>query len=718
MFRYYKESSSIRYDGTPIIELADIAVKAHIAGEGELLLALTSATDSLLEEANSLKLDTRLLFEDEKSTIQVELVLSSDGRYQTARVSAEIRNQSAYHMQRLFAAEGSIRISIRALTGLTGLMANARHKVWWTRPHFDTDLRKLPPQTQSLLWETENGYGYLLPICDEITRTDLAGSLEGLSILISALEPGHERIRACSFVLGAELDPYKLPDAAAKQGFAARGIGGGPRTEKAYPDILNYLGWCSWDAFYQDISEDGLIQKAAEFNQFSLPVKWFMIDDGWSDVSDTMLRSFSADMTKFPQGLGHAVQELKQRYGVRWVGAWHNMAGYWNGIHPQGEVFAAMKDNLHLTRNGKWIPDLTASQSFGFWQAWHSYLKQQGIDFVKVDNQSSLGSYLGGEQSIARAARSVHIGLEGSVALHFGGCIINCMGMASENVWNRPRSSVSRSSNDFLPKISNGFGEHALQNAYNSFYHGAFYWGDWDMFWTGHHDALPHMVLRAVSGGPLYFSDAPGKTNTAIIWPLIYSDGRIIRCDGIGQPTKDWLMKDPLHTQAPLKVWNTAGVAGIVAAFHAYNGDDVLEGDVGPADISGLTGESFLVYDAFRRTARRMQAEERLPIRLAPLEAELFVIVPETGPFTAIGLTDKLVASDSVLDVHMNEAKVTVQLKDGGTFTFVSEQKPVQAYVNGREANVVAADAALGLYTIACELSSASTVTTVEIVLA
>lgn len=717
MFRYYKESSSIRYDSTPTIELAGITVKAHVAGEGEILLALTSSTDSL--RADGLQLDTQLLFEDEKGTIQAELVLSSIGRYQTAWVSGQIRNQSAYHAQRLFAAEGSITISICTLTGLTGLMANARHKVWWTRPHFDTDLCKLPPQTQSLLWETENGYGYLLPICDEISRTDLAGSANGLSVLVSVLESGHQNIRACSFVLGTELDPYKLAEEAAKQGFAARGIGGGTRTEKTYPEILEYLGWCSWDAFYQDVSEDGLTQKAAEFDEHGLPVGWFMIDDGWSDVSDTMLRSFSADKIKFPQGLGHTVQELKQRYGIRWVGAWHNIAGYWNGIHPQGEVFAAMKDNLHLTRNGKWIPDLTAGRSFGFWHAWHSYLKLQGIDIVKVDNQSSLGSYLGGEQSIARAARAVHNGLEGSVALNFGeGSIINCMGMASENVWNRPQSSISRSSNDFLPKIANGFGEHALQNAYNSFYHGAFYWGDWDMFWTGHHDALPHMVLRAVSGGPLYFSDAPGKTNTAIIWPLIYSDGRIIRCDRIGLPTKDWLMKDPLRTPVPLKVWNTAGAAGIVAAFHAYEGDEVLEGDVGPSDVTGLAGNTFLVYDAFRHTARRMQAEERLPIRLAPLEAELFVVVPETGPFTAIGLTNKLVASDSVLDVQMNEAKVTVQLKDNGTFSFVSEHKPIQAYVNGNETSVETADAVLGLYTISCVPGSVATMTTVEIILA
>ncbi|WP_207671281.1 Sip1-related alpha-galactosidase [Paenibacillus cymbidii] len=253
-----------------------------------------------------------------------------------------------------------------------------------------------------------------------------------------------------------------------------------------------------------------------------------------------------------------------------------------------------------------------------------------------------------------------------------------------------------------MPNIYRGFGEHALQNAYNSFYHGAVYWGDYDMFWTGHHDALPHMTLRAVSGGPVYFSDAPGKTNAAMIRPLVYSDGRIIRCSQPGRPTKDWLTKDPQRTRAPLKMWNTAGAAGIVAAFHAYEDEDVLEGEIGPADIPGLAGERFLAYDSFRHTVRRMGAEERLRIRVAPLEAELYVIVPETGAFTAIGLTDKLVAADAVLEARFAEDRATVLLKDGGIFSFVSARRPARAVVNGSETPIETADAAQGLYRLDC----------------
>ncbi|GIQ70525.1 hypothetical protein XYCOK13_33490 [Xylanibacillus composti] len=77
-----------------------------------------------------------------------------------------------------------------------------------------------------------------------------------------------------------------------------------------------------------------------------------------------------------------------------------------------------------------------------------------------------------------------------------------------------------------MPAAAESFREHALQNAYNSYFHGSFYWGDWDMYWTDHHDDKQNMVLRAVSGGPVYFSDKTGRTKAEHVWPLIYRDGQ------------------------------------------------------------------------------------------------------------------------------------------------------------------------------------------------
>ncbi|RKN86321.1 Sip1-related alpha-galactosidase [Paenibacillus ginsengarvi] len=718
MFVFDRETSSIRYDGEPAIVLRAIRVKASVAGEGEIGLSLHSAEKMATEAGDEdvLSGGYRLQYEDAQNTITAELLLRWRGPFLAVSVEARIRNGTAYHAQRTFTESGGIRIGIGRLDGLQGLLATSRHKEWWTRPHFDMDLSRLPPRTQSLLWKTDAGYGYLLPICDELHRTDLTGSEEGLAVHVSSGETGRESIdMKAAIVLGAGTDPYRLAADSAAVGFAARGSGGSARAGKTYPQTLDYVGWCSWDAFYAEVDEQGLVAKAAELAGFRIPVRWFMIDDGWSDVRERKLHGFEANKEKFPGGLERTVRLLKEKHGIRWVGAWHNIAGYWGGIDPDGTAFAEAREYVHKTRSGRWIPHPDPGRNFGFWQLWHSSLKRQGIDFVKVDNQSSLNSYFGGEQSIARIAKGVHTGLEASVALHFDGCLINCMGMASENVWHRPESSVSRSSNDFLPKIVNGFGEHALQNAYNSVYHGPFYWGDWDMFWTMHHDSVPHMTLRAVSGGPIYFSDGPGRTNPDIIRPLIYGDGKIIRCQQVGQPTEEWLTVDPLTTPQAFKVWNRAGGAGVVAAFHVYDGEEEVEGEVGPSDVPDLEGETFIVYDSFRKTAQRLQAGDRITLRLDRFEAVLFLMIPAAESFTAIGLTDKLVATDAVLEVERSDRSVRVRLKDSGLFSFVSERKPAAAFVGDIRAAVEPADETVGLYNVLCRQDAGKTSRETEI---
>lgn len=107
--------------------------------------------------------------------------------------------------------------------------------------------------------------------------------------------------------------------------------------------------------------------------------------------------------------------------------------------------------------------------------------------------------------------------MEASADLNFAGNLINCMGMSPEDIWNRQSASLSRSSDDFAPRVPGSFAEHALQNAYNSVYQGCFYWCDWDMVWSCHEDVKQNMMIRVLSGGPIYLSDGVGNTDAAQI---------------------------------------------------------------------------------------------------------------------------------------------------------------------------------------------------------
>ncbi|WP_274652263.1 Sip1-related alpha-galactosidase [Paenibacillus humicola] len=626
-------------------------------------------------------------FQNDDDTVRARIRLRMTGRGAVlASVEAETVNDNDFGKQRTFAAEHAIVVTVRPAEAIEGLMANYQHKDWWTRPHFGANPEELPGRTQSILWKTAESFFHLLPVVGPVWRTDAAGASGGFAIRLSAYESGRTACESLAFALSAGNDPYALVEQNAESALRELDYPTLPRSRKTYPALLDRLGWCSWDAFYHKVDEAGLLAKAEELQQLGLPVGWVMIDDGWSETKDGRLMSFEADPVKFPGGLKRAVTALKERFGIRHVGVWHTIAGYWGGVHEDSGIATKYAESLYRVPRGNLIPYPEAGRGFGFWHAWHGFLRRQGVDFVKVDSQSAVLNYLKERRSIGEAAAAAHEALEASVALHFNDTVINCMGMAAENVWHRPKSAVSRNSDDFVPQEKRGFPEHALQNGYNSYYHGAFYWGDWDMYWSKNHDGVQSAVLRSVSGGPVYVSDAPGNTDPAHIWPLIYRDGTIIRCDGPAAPSPDCLLADPTERTIPLKLWNTAAGAGVVAAFHIHKEAGPVEGGIGPADVPGLAGNEFAVYEHFSRSFSYLKAEESKAVRLEEGGFALYVLVPVKGAVTPIGLADKYVSPAAVLSCTEQEDVTAVSLREGGRFIFASRTVPVQVTVNGQAA--------------------------------
>ncbi|WP_348243384.1 Sip1-related alpha-galactosidase, partial [Salmonella enterica] len=60
--------------------------------------------------------------------------------------------------------------------------------------------------------------------------------------------------------------------------------------------MLNWFGWCTWDAFYTDVTEEGVKQGLESFEIGGIPPKFVIIDDGWQSVGmDPSGLEFTAD---------------------------------------------------------------------------------------------------------------------------------------------------------------------------------------------------------------------------------------------------------------------------------------------------------------------------------------------------------------------------------------------------------------------------------------
>ncbi len=576
-----------------------------------------------------------------------------------------------------------------------------QHKDWWIRPAFIKNLSETPDRTQLILFRKEEVYFVLLAVCGEVCRTDMRGK-DHDSLLIR-MAPGagnRNRLTDLSLVIAAGENPYRCCERAVEEALRYLGRESMLRKHRSYPEMFEYFGWCSWDAFYHQVSHQGILDKMQEFRTKKIPVKWVLVDDGWlsADYEEQTLTDLDARKSQFPYGLYGCVQELKKEYGIDKVGVWHAVMGYWNGVREGTAAHAALQAGIKALPDGRLVPAPAADKAFLFYERWHDYLRNHcGIDFVKVDGQSAISLAYGGMETYGEASREIQKGLNASAALHFENRIINCMGMASEDMWNRPSGAVARSSDDFVPNEQNGFREHVIQNGYNNLLQGQFYWGDWDMFYTDHTENRCNSMLRAVSGGPVYVSDKVGETDPAYLWPLIRKDGRVIRCDGVGMPTMDCLLTDPLKSRKPLKIWNRFGAYYVVAAFSIHQEEAQCEGAISVQDIPGLCGNKWLVYHWFKQKISPLEEGSETAVSLAAGQSELYLILPD-GEVQMIGILEKYIGPGCVSRLWEHKDSVGVLVSEPGTFGFVARRKPARVLVDDSERECELTKG--GLYTV------------------
>lgn len=462
-----------------------------------------------------------------------------------------------------FAATRCFAMTIENMSHMEQCLAGAMEEnLWWMTPYFPKILKEIPKRTQNLLIKSRELYTVYLPLPTKEAVTEFSGYDKGVMLGCSTYQEGGSRIGGRFLAIRTGTDPDACMEEIYRDAMPEQFL---IRSDREYPERLRYFGFCSWDAFYSDISAVGLEEKLREFREKKIPVHWLLIDDGWMQTKDRKLCSFQEDRRKFPEGLKGFVRKAKEEYGVEKVGVWHSLQGYWHGVEPGSELYSAQKENLVRTAAGYYVPAWEEGKAFAFFNAWHDYLKKQGIDFIKVDNQGGSSEYARNNVPRATAVAAVLRGLEASALVNFGGDILHCMGMGQAEYLGRYVTGVSRSSDDFFPQRLDGFRSHAMQNAYNSYFHGPVYWCDWDMWWTKHKTAVQSAVLRAISGGPVYVSDKVGETDPERLKPLMEADGRLLMCDAPGRPACSQLMG--IGEGVPFLIRNTCQGYPVVAAF-------------------------------------------------------------------------------------------------------------------------------------------------------
>ncbi|GLU20647.1 hypothetical protein SLE2022_368360 [Rubroshorea leprosula] len=532
------------------------------------------------------------------------------------------------------------------------LLCLFRFKLWWMIPRMGSSGSDIPVETQMLLLEAIEGtstdsasYVIFLPVLDGEFRSSLQGSpSDELQICVESGDPDivtSQSLKAVFVNYGNH--PFDLMKESMKilqQHFGTFTL----RENKQTPGMLDWFGWCTWDAFYHAVNPQGIKDGLASLSQGGTPARFLIIDDGWQDTTNEFQKEGEpfvegsqfggrlasiGENNKFrrkpneaqseaPTDLKEFVSDIKRTFGLKYVYVWHALLGYWGGLVPNAVGTKKYNPKLrypiqspgNLANMGDISMDCMEKYGIGaidpakiseFYDDLHSYLVSQGVDGVKVDVQNileTISTGLGGRVSLTRHFQQA---LEKSIRTNFkDNSIICCMAMSTDSIYHSKQSAITRVSDDYYPQNPATQTLHVASVSFNSIFFGEVAVPDWDMFYSLHGSAEFHAAARAVGGCGIYVSDKPGHHDFKILKRLVLPDGSVLRAKYPGRPSRDCLFIDPaMGGESLLKIWNLNKCTGVVGVFNCQGAGtwpcmknavqrDVkgeLSGQVSPTDI-------------------------------------------------------------------------------------------------------------------------------------
>lgn len=566
---------------------------------------------------------------------------------------------------------------------------------WWNVPKVTTTVTAFEKQTQLILWKLKKGgYGLFLPIIAGDLQASVRGQENGAVLEWNGALPGTLPAQAELAAVSTGSDPLALVRDTIREIQVKLGTFR-VREEKQTPGFTDHFGWCTWDAFYMEVTEAKVEQGLKTFKKGGVVPGFCIVDAGWQDVDDkkSMINSFGTHPTRFPNGLKGLSQKAKE-IGVQYFGVWHAIVGFWRGVNPEGELATRYKctpsliapfpyENPNPMINFNMV---NPSEIRRFYEEYYTILREQGVDMVKVDGQAGLEYFAKNHFGRISSMQHYQHAMQAQAAHLMGNNLIHCMCNSTDIYYNLLSSVAWRNSDDYFPqKDQAAQQQHIYNNSLNALFSSQVALPDWDMFQSHGIDAEYHAAARAISGGPVYVSDKPGKQNFTLLKKLVLSDSRIPKWDRPALPSAESLFLTREDNQ-PMKITNIRGQNGVIGLFHCRESGKKITSTFSPGEIPEIKGTSFAIR--LGRSGKMVVAKkkDRVSLELNSGEHELATISPIEGGVAVFGLIDKFASAATLRYQNRPDEKTTVAMvEDGGLFGAWVAKKPSAVLVDGKK---------------------------------
>ncbi|HOO52363.1 MAG TPA: Sip1-related alpha-galactosidase, partial [Alphaproteobacteria bacterium] len=452
------------------------------------------------------------------------------------------------------------------------------------------------------------------------------------------------------------------------------------RWKKSFPEPFKYPGYCTWEHMRRNMNSEKLSDIMKEMTSCEIPFRWMLIDDGYENYNErNELISFAPNPEKFPDGFTPLAKQ-KSENGVRWLGLWWHMAGYFGGISPKHTI-KKLDDKLFPLQETYLAPKSNQECANAFYESRARAMASDGIDFIKVDFQTQyFRNYIGQPNPIQSASYN-HRGLEKAWSRHFK-ALMNCIAQHHLHVFKHQQSATIRSSIDYVKGDPENHAYVNLQSLRNSLYLGMTHWCDYDMFLSSLPTGKMMAEIRALTGSPFYVSEDMNKVDASCIKPAIWSDGELLRPLAPATLTPEGFFDDTDN----LIVRAVSPLQGQVASFWLANLHNKADSEVtlspddyrfGGAMIQPYKGlwkqppEGLIAFDWHEGKAWKMTQDFKTS--LPRWKTKIVHLIPIQNGWSVIGRPDKYLSPAACRIADRSDKTIVVELKESGPFLIWSE---------------------------------------------
>lgn len=558
----------------------------------------------------------------------------------------------------------------------------------FTVPLYVKAYEDIPSKSYFILIQERQNFTVYFCLSHLDISSSLSGTKDGMLLnLTSGTSPDAKKVRPALLCLkGKHL--YETIQQAMKLALSLTGGMGKLLQDKLAPPLwLDCLGWESGIAMGANVSHQNIIESVESLVEAGYPPGFVLIDEGWqhliTNVKDKkgkkLLASFEADPVRFPKGIKGVVDDLAT-LGIKYVGVWHGMMGYRGGIHSK----LARTYNLPSLPNQRYFLGCDLGSTFQFFYDYYGYLREQGVAFIKVGDQSSVADFCQDDKEVTALYKNLQAAMQAAASIQFNSAHFNTECLRNENLFYWGNSRFARAAEDIDVSNSVGVMRAIRNNLTNSLWLQHLMQPDFDAWLTYTDQSETLAIFHALSGSINVIGDPAGEHNKTLINKFMLPCGHLLKADYPLTLCHDSIFCNPLEEKRIYKAFTFKGEYGIIGAFNLTTENRSVHGKVSPRDVEGLKGDLFALFSHHNGFIKLIGPDENVAITLKPNESDVFTLAPVHNGIAVLGGCSYFLAPGPIIEVYIDDEAIHVTTLVSTRLLIYCERQILEVRRNGR----------------------------------